>query len=144
MKKIIFAALFLSSISVASASSSLKLTTMSSGKVLGTIKLNHNASNTGYYKIIMESTISDGHSQIRRTSTVKGIYNTYFNKYYIVDSQEDSLKSAINLALADVSFEICSDKSFSSCTTVKKQSIKINYSADTITGIFPNSFDVSV
>jgi len=144
MKKIIFAMLFLTGISLASASSSLGLSILPKGKILGTIKLNHNHSNSGYYKITLDLTIADNHSQVHYSSSMKGAYSSYFNKIYIEDRGSDSKIDTITSVNAEITFHTCTDKSFSSCSIIKQQNLQIDYSDNVFTGIFPNSFDITV
>lgn len=127
-----------------SASSSLKLMPIKMGKVLGTIKLNHNGPAAGYHKITLNYTITDGNTQISGKSTLTGAYSTYFNTDYILDEPRDSEIEVITSATADITFETCTDKSYNSCSIIGHHNLKIDYTGNTITGIFPNNFNITV
>lgn len=145
MKKIIFSTLFLSQMVLASSASNLSLLPYSNGKVLGTIKLNHLPSASGYFKIDLLFTSSDalGHGS-RVFQSMNGAYNTYFNKVYLVDRPSESPIVTFSSVNADITFQTCTDKSYSSCSVIDKHDFKIDYVGNTITGIFPTMFDIFV
>ena len=145
-KKFIFAVLGLSIASMASAttSSNLKLMPFNSGKVLGTVNLNHFGSTPGYFKIVFKFSKTDGHTTRSINSKTTGVYNKFFAKNYIVDEPNDSTMGNITSANASISIETCTDKTFNSCSIVKEQEITIDLNANTITSISPNKLDVTI
>lgn len=143
-KTIITSLCLLSIVTSVSASSSLTVMPVKMGTVLGTIKLNHNGPTAGYHKITLNYTIADAKTQISGKSTLTGTYSTYFNTDYILDQPRESAIEVITSATADITFEACSDKSYNSCSIIGHHSLKIDYNGNTITGIFPNNFNITV
>lgn len=146
MKRFTLTMICLATVSMASAatSSNLKLVPFNSGKLLGTVKLNHFGSNPGYYRIVFKFAKTDGHISRTTTARLTGVYNKFFDKNYIVDAPDESAIETITDASASISFESCTDKTFSSCSIIKQQDIKVDFNGSTITAISPNNFDVTV